>query len=399
MTNWPVHTARVVPWASTSRRGTRDDRTLTEVTVSIPPMIADARVPVIAERDLARARYEAADLERVADGVLSPLAGFLIRMESVASSRIEHVEATPRAFARAIGGLKENTSAMSMVAAGAAITKLIEASSATIALDEILAAHKALMQDDPDLSERPYAGRVRDVQNWIGGSQHSPRGALYVPPPPEEVPALLEDLLAFANRDDVEPVTQAAIAHAQFESIHPFTDGNGRIGRALIGAILRRRAVTPHTVLPVASALAADTTHYFSLLTAYRTGDAESIVTDLALCVETAAREARGTARAFAQYEDTWRERSAHRAGSAADRILPVLLTLPVFTIEQLTAELGDVPERSVYRAVQALAERGIVEAVTERVRGRAYAAMEILDELEDLDARIRERITRLRTA
>ncbi|MDF2510098.1 MAG: Fic family protein, partial [Microbacterium sp.] len=324
---------------------------------------------------------------------------FLIRMESVASSRIEHVEATPRAFARAIGGLKENTSAMSMVAAGAAITKLIDASSTTITLDEILAAHKALMQDDPDLSERPYAGRVRDVQNWIGGSQHSPRGALYVPPPPEEVPALLEDLLVFANRDDVEPVTQAAIAHAQFESIHPFTDGNGRIGRALIGAILRRRAVTPHTVLPVASALAAETTHYFSLLTAYRTGDAESIVTDLALCVETAAREARGTARAFEQYEDTWRERSAHRAGSAADRILPVLLTLPVFTIEQLTAELGDVPERSVYRAVQALAERGIVEAVTERVRGRAYAAMEILDELEDLDARIRERITRLRTA
>jgi Fic family protein len=320
MTNWPVHTARVVPWVSTSRRGTRDDRTLTEVTVSIPPMIAGASVPVVAERDLARASYEAADLERVADGVLRPLAGFLIRMESVASSRIEHVEATPRAFARAIGGLKENTSAMSMVAAGAAITKLIDASSTTITLDEILAAHKALMQDDPDLSERPYAGRVRDVQNWIGGSQHSPRGALYVPPPPEEVPALLEDLLVFANRDDVEPVTQAAIAHAQFESIHPFTDGNGRIGRALIGAILRRRAVTPHTVLPVASALAAETTHYFSLLTAYRTGDAESIVTDLALCVETAAREARGTARAFEQYEDTWRERSAHRAGTGSCR-------------------------------------------------------------------------------
>jgi Fic family protein len=399
VTDWPVHSTRVVPWTSTSRRGTRDDRTLTEVIVSIPPMIANVNVPIIAERDLARARYEAADLERVADGVLSPLAGFLIRMESVASSRIEHVEASPVAFARAIGGLRENTSAMSMVAAGAAITELINASTTTIALDEVLAAHKALMQDDPDVSERPYAGRVRDVQNWIGGSQHSPRGALYVPPPPEDVPALLEDLIAFANRDDVEPVTQAAIAHAQFESIHPFTDGNGRIGRALIGAILRRRGVTPHTVLPVASALAADTTHYFSLLTACRAGDAESIVTDLALCVETAAREARGTARAFAGYVDAWRERAAPRAGSAAQRILPVLLTLPVFTVEQLVDELGNVPERSVYRGVQALEEARVVEAVTDRKRDRAYAAMDVLDELEDLDARIRERISRLRAA
>ncbi|KQR27009.1 Fic family protein [Curtobacterium sp. Leaf154] len=399
MTNWPTHTTRVVPWTSTSRRGAREDRMLTEVAVSIPPMIASAHVPVIADRDLARARYEAADLERVADGVLSPLAGFLIRMESVASSRIEHVEASPVAFARAIGGLKENASAMSMVAAGAAITKLIDASNTTITLDEILAAHKALMQDDPDVAERPYAGRIRDVQNWIGGSQHSPRGALYVPPPPEEVPALLDDLLAFTNRDDVEPVTQAAIAHAQFESIHPFTDGNGRIGRALIGAILRRRGVTPHTVLPVASALAADTGHYFSLLGAYRTGDAEPIVTDLALCVETAAREARGTSRAFAQYEAAWREQASPRAGSAADRILPVLLSLPVFTIEQLVEALGDVPDRSVYRGVQALEEAGVVEAVTERVRGRAYAAMDVLDEFEDLDTRIRERITRLRGA
>jgi Fic family protein len=361
-------------------------------------MIADLDVPVVAERDLSRARFEASDLERVADGVLSPLAGFLIRMESVASSRIEHVEASPLAYARAIGGLRENTSAMSMVAAGAAITRLIAASGETISLDEILTAHAALMRDDPDVAERPYAGRVRDVQNWIGGSQHSPRNALYVPPPPEDVPALLDDLVAFSNRDDVEPITQAAVAHAQFESIHPFTDGNGRIGRALIGAVLRRRGVTPHTVLPVASALAADTTHYFSLLTAYRAGDVTPIVTDLALSAETAAREARGTARLFARFVEAWREQASPRAGSAADHILPVLLERPVFVVEELVADLRDIPERSVYRGVELLERHHVVEAVTERVRGRAYAAMDVLDEFDDLDTRIRERITRLRT-
>ena len=370
---------------------------LAEVTTSVPPLIAELAVPIASERDLARARYEAADLEQVARGVLTPLAGFLIRMESVASSRIEHLEASTVAFARAIGGLKENTSAMSMVAAGTAITALIDASATTIGLDEVLAAHEALMREDPDPDERRHAGRVRDVQNWIGGSHYSPRNALFVPPPPELVPDLLEDLIIFSNRDDLEPITQASIAHAQFESIHPFTDGNGRIGRALIGAILRRRGVAPHTVLPVASALAADTTHYFSSLTAYRSGDVAPIITDVALSVEAAAREARGTARSFARYEDEWREQVTPRAGSAADKILGRLIALPVFTVEQL-AEATGIAERSVYRGVEVLEEHGVVVAVTERVRGRAYAAMDILDEFEDLDSRIRERITRLRS-
>jgi Fic family protein len=398
MTAWPEPATRVVPWQSSTRRGNRDDRMLSEIVVSLPPGIAELTPPSVPERDLARARWEAQDLERVADGVLGPLAGFLIRMESVASSRIEHVEATPVAFARAIGGLRENESAMSMVAAGAAIVRLIEASSEKIVLDEILAAHAALMRDDPDPDERRSAGQVRDVQNWIGGSQHSPRNALYVPPPPDAVPGLLDDLVAFANRDDLEPVTQAAIAHAQFESIHPFTDGNGRIGRALIGAVLRRRGVTPHTVLPVASALAADTTHYFSLLTRYRAGDPLPIITDLSFSIEAAAREARGTARAFARYEDAWRAQVDPRTGSATDQLLPHLLALPVFTVEQLASATG-IAERSVYRGVETLVEHHVVEAVTERVRGRAYAAMDVLDEFDDLDARIRERVTRLRDA
>ncbi|CAN5363798.1 Fic family protein [soil metagenome] len=396
MAAWPTQDYRTVSWRSTSRRGTREDRTLAEITVALPPRIATLAVPPPPARELLRARYEIEELERVAGDVLQPLAGFLIRMESVASSRIEQVEASSTAFARALGGMKENSSAVSMVSAGSAITALINASETTIELDQILHAHAILMREDPE--ERGYAGRIRDVQNWIGGSHYSPRNALYVPPPPELVPGYLSDLLSFANRKDIDPIVQAAIVHAQFESIHPFTDGNGRIGRALIGAVLRRRGVTPATVLPVASALAADTEHYFELLTAYRSGDAGAIIVDVALCVDVAAREARGTARSFIKYADAWRQVVDTRAGSATDSIIDILVGMPVFTAEQMTERTG-LADRAVYRAIEQLEESRIIAEVTNRKRHRVYAVTDVLDEFQDLDDRIRSRITGLRSA
>jgi len=396
MTTWPKHSHRPTAWQSASRRGSREDRTLSEITVALPPHIASLAAPPTPPRELLRAQYEIEELERVGGDVLDPLAGFLIRMESVASSRIEQVEASTTAFARALGGSKENSSAVSMVSAGRAITALIDSSEGTIDLGDVLSAHELLMRED--VEESSYAGRVRNVQNWIGGSHYSPRNALYVPPPPELVPDYLADLLSFANRDDIDPIAQAAIVHAQFESIHPFTDGNGRIGRALIGAVLRRRGVTPATVLPVASALAADTDHYFGMLTAYRTGDAEAIITDVALCVEVAAREARGTARSFLQYAAAWRQAVGVRAGSATDSVLDVLVGLPVFSAEQLTARTG-LADRAIYRAIDQLEESRIIAEVTNRKRDRVYAVTDVLDEFEDLDDRIRSRITRLRRA
>jgi Fic family protein len=396
MSEWPPHGYRTDPWQSTGRRGPREDRLLSEIAVALPPRLGDVAVPPTPPRDLLRARYETEELERVAGDLLQPLAGFLIRMESVASSRIEQVEASTTAFARALGGVKENPSAMSMVSAGRAITALIDASGTSIELDAILRAHELLMRDEP--GERENAGRLRDVQNWIGGSQYTPRGALYVPPPPQMVPACLADLLTFANRDDVDPIAQAAIVHAQFESIHPFTDGNGRIGRALIGAVLRRRGITPTTVLPVASALAADTGHYFGLLTAYRAGDVEAIITDVALCVEVAAREARATARSFLTCSDAWRREVGTRAGSATDQVLDMLVGLPVFTAEELAARAG-LGDRAAYRAIEQLQESRIIAEVTERKRDRVYAVTDVLDEFEDLDDRIRSRVTRLRAA
>jgi hypothetical protein len=182
--------------------------------------------------------------------------------ESAASSKFEAVEASLEDYARALHGIRTNSSAVSMVAATAAVDAMINDVSRhdRIELAAITSAHDVLMRDDP--AEARCAGRLRTVQNWIGGSNHSPRGALYVPPPPATVPDHMADLLTFANRGDLPALVQAAIAHAQFESIHPFTDGNGRIGRALINTLLRRRGATTRVVIPMASALVARRDRY-----------------------------------------------------------------------------------------------------------------------------------------
>ena len=134
------------------------------------------------------------------------------------------------------------------------------------------------------------------MQNWIGGSDFSPRGALYIPPPPETVPGYMDDLVTFADRGDMPALLQAAIAHAQFESIHPFTDGNGRIGRALINTILRRRGATTRVVVPLASALVARRENYFDALGSYRSGDLAPLAGIFVRSTRIAAAESRITA-------------------------------------------------------------------------------------------------------
>jgi Fic family protein len=137
------------------------------------------------------------------------------------------------------------------------------------------------------------------VQNWIGGSNHSPRNALYVPPPPDTVKEYVDDLVRFTNRNGIPVLAQAPVAHAQFESIHPFTDGNGRIGRALVNTILRPRGATNRVVVPLASALVARRDHYFDVLNDYRVGRPEPIVAAFAAASRIAAYESRVTTRRY----------------------------------------------------------------------------------------------------
>ena len=206
------------------------------------------------------------------------------------------------------------------------------------------------------------------------------------------VDGYMDDVIRFANRTDVGILVQAAIAHAQFESIHPFTDGNGRIGRALINTILRKRGATKRTVVPLATAIVARREDYFEALTAYRNGDATPIIKAFSASSLIAAREARTSAYRLADMPEQWREiAGAPRKNSAAAKILDNLLNAPVFSAEEAEAQIGGATS-SVYAAISKLHNAGIIRPITNRTRNQIWVAAALADELDDLGVRVAAR-------
>lgn len=388
---WPRHSTERRPWAQTQRGGTREDRTLRSVTVSLPPYIAKIDVNIDADIavELELAMSEISRLDGTHGTHLAALSTLLLRTESVASSKIERVEASLDDYARALHGGRSNSSAVSMAAATTALFEMIASVNrdAPVQMAAILRAHEALMKEDP--TEGQHAGQTRTVQNWIGGSDYSPRDALYVPPPPDTVHAYMNDLLKFVNRSDIPVLIQAAIAHAQFESIHPFTDGNGRIGRALINTIFRRRGATTLLVVPLASALVAQRERYFDALNAYRAGDLRPLIVIFANSSKTAAAESRTTAERLAEIPDEWQHMVGPiRRRSAADKLLRLLPSTPIVSSDDV-ALLVDAPRSSVFTAIKRLHDAGVLRPLTDRKRNQVWGAGLVLDELHDLGHRI----------
>lgn len=372
---WPGHSRVERPWRTSARRP-RSER-VTSVVASVPPWIADrAYTPASADRpllDRAAAAVRTLDAEHGAR--LVGLETLLTRTEAVASSRIEDEHASFDDYARAVAGVRANPSATTMVDATLAIRSLVHAVDGTEPLSHaaLHRAHALLMRHD--VTERPHAGRYRDVQNWIGGGS-GPANARYVPPPPDLVPPLMDDLLRFLARDDLHPIAQAAIGHAQFESIHPFTDGNGRIGRALVAAVLRRRGLAGSVIVPVAAALVVDRAAYFHHLERYRFGSVHDFVAALASAIGTACDEAMTTSLLLAELD----------GAASSTRMLddPVLL-------ESAADELARQAGTSTDALVAPLVRDGLLRPVTDRRRDRAWIVPSVAAELDAFAERVHD--------
>lgn len=305
--------------------------------------------------------------------------------------KIEHIYAEMDDIARATIGEAAGDKARRTVAAGLALTDLTDSCSGGTPLTEaaILSAHHQLLADDR--LEGAWAGRYRHQQNWVGGSDLSPLGAVHIPPPQDLVPDLMADMIRFANRSDLSAVAQAAIVHAQFETIHPFTDGNGRIGRGLIGAILRRRGLTRAVTVPVAAAMLADVDRYFDQLGAYRVGDVDAMVAYVAGSAIAAAEASVESADRLAELPPRWTDTVKARRGSSARALVEGLLQNPILDIHRASAITGSTRIRT-YEAIDRLQEAGVLDEITGAGRNRIWVAGEVMTELRALEERIGRR-------
>ncbi|CCG03671.1 Fic family protein [Blastococcus saxobsidens] len=302
----------------------------------------------------------------------APLARLLLRAEGVASSYIEGVAAPVVDVILAEHAGPGGHTPAAWVAANLAATEqaIVHAGGTErLTVEELCRWHAALMAGSPTPAQ--HVGRLREEQGWIGGT--SPLDAHLVTPPPGELAGLLEDLVVFVNdagisRSAVDPIAAAAIAHAQFEVIHPFADGNGRIGRVLVSWLLTRRLrlLTPP---PVSVHLAADVGGYTAGLTQYRFGQTSAWVTWFADAVSGAGRAQSELVGAVDRIRAGWQTKlAAHgraralRADAAAWRVLALLPRHLVLTAPVVSEALG-VTGKAAREALRTLADVGVLTA------------------------------------
>lgn len=350
-------------------------------------------IPVELAGIVSEAEAATRSLNDQARPALRPLARLLLRTESIASSKVEGLQADARSLAQAEAkadvGKNVGSDVAEVLANIDAMELAVEETAAQLAItvDGLVDIHETLMRRAPNAS---IAGRIRDVQNWIGGNDYSPCGAEFVPPPPEHVAKLLDDLCAFCNSDHLPPLIQAAVAHSQFETIHPFEDGNGRTGRALIHVLLRRRGLAPNYVPPISVVLAANKDRYIDGLTQYRDGKLDEWIESFAVAVAQAAGLAERHLGRVRELQEAWRsqlrEHSDLRADAAAWAVIDELPGHPVITVPVATAITGR-SKSSTAVAVDQLVNAGILLPLSESKRNRAWEASGLLDLLAELEA------------
>ncbi|WP_297951355.1 Fic family protein [uncultured Microbacterium sp.] len=319
---------------------------------------------------------------------LGPMTAILLRTESASSSQIEQLTTSAKQLALAEIDEGDKRNALTVVGNVRAMEAAL-ALAGDISEDSILAMHEALM-----LHQRGFpaedAGSYRQEQVWIGRGEAGPRLADFVPPQHARVPGAMADLVRFVERQDIPVLIQVAVAHAQFETIHPFPDGNGRTGRALAQSVLRNKGLVSSTAVPISAGLLVDIRRYFDALSAFREGDAGPIVREFATASRIAAKT--GTQLVddlVEQLEESRNEMTGLRSDAAAWRILPHLVGQPAVNVKYLKRALG-LGEMAALRALDALTQRGVLTETTGKSRGRVWQHRGIFDVLDSYASEIR---------
>ncbi len=320
---------------------------------------------------------------------IGPMSAILLRTEGASSSQIENLTVSAKQLAMAEIGAGDSPNSRTVIGNVRALEAAV-ALSDDLSIDTILAMHRELLRHQSGMEA--HAGRLREELVWIGRGSAGPLLADFVAPQHEQVTAALEDLLVFASRADLPALLQIAVSHAQFETIHPFVDGNGRTGRALVQSLLRSTGLAAHTTVPLSAGLLRDIDGYFASLNAFRLGDAAPIVRSFA----GAARYAGATGKRLVtaldqQLADAHTLLTGVRKHSAARRLLPQLIAQPIVNTEYVTQTLA-IDAATAHRALQTLTERGVLIERTGKRRGRAWQHSGILEVLDEYAESIRRR-------
>ncbi len=386
-------------WESDPLAPTRQDRASGSYHPYRPDALCDANIQLssdaagacemaavaVTELD-ARARYVSA---------AESLSHVLLRSEALSSSRIEGLEMNVRRLLE-LEALIELDVPHRVNSVESEVLGTIDAMREAIAIgsratcittDDIRQMHTALLRNT---RLKDVGGKLRTAQNWIGGSWYNPLGASYVPPSPAYVPLLMEDLVRFVNESQLPVMAKAAIAHAQLETIHPFADGNGRCGRAMIHAILRGNSMMTRTLVPVSLVLLTLREQYYDALAAYRfDGSGEDGKTQsetASLWVEFFCHVVCHACERAQEFEDrmvdlrnSWEKRVRPRSNSATSLLMDALPGNPVVSVTS-AARLTNRSYPAARTAVRALEAQGILFQSSKNRKSGLYAAKEVLD-------------------
>lgn len=322
---------------------------------------------------------------------LAGIASVLFRSESSASSLIEGVDPGPRRMLEAEIATEDEVNDETARRVLSNLNALRDALSTSIPAgpEDILRWHRMLMEGDPRMA-RETVGAFRTQQNWIGGDASGPRNAAFVPPRPEGVPGLIDDLVSFCARTDMAPVAHAAIAHGRFEVIHPFVDGNGRVGRMLLQQLLLRRLEVT-TPVPVSVFWSQDTDRYIAGLRSYQRGDVNAWLEFASVSVIEAVAWMTRISKRLSVLLAEFRDRIDTRGESVTARVIDDLPTYPVVDTQTVAGRYGVTPQSAhsaLVRLEQAriLSERPFARRRQGRPR-RAFAATDLIDLLGGAEA------------
>lgn len=377
--SWPPVSYETLTWTPSAQTPWRSGDSMVgmshEYDAAVPPLIAlldplpgaeAAELIDLAERELARFDAELG-------GRVASFAPVLLRSEAASSSQIENLTASARRILSAELGAKAGRNAELIAANTRAMSAAVDLSD-HVSGDNIRAMHRVLLESEP----RHTPGEWRTEAVWIGTRSDSPRGASYVAPHHPRIPPLIDDLVDFARRSTIRPLLSVALAHAQFETIHPFTDGNGRVGRAFAQSLLRHRGVTRNVAVPVSAGLLADVDGYHRALDAYRRGEIDPILSAFGTASLRAVDNARMLVTEIDSVVDSWRSRLRVRKDSNAWRLLEIIARRPVLDGATAARELG-IQAPNVYPPLQSLVDAGILRSKAEHQLGPFWRSDEIL--------------------